>query len=50
MNGTIYQQKNSQVGWWLIIGVLMIMIQVVLGRNYEVDRIGFVDNGMGAFA
>ena len=31
MNGTIYQQKNSQVGWWLIVGVLMIMIQVVLG-------------------
>ncbi len=31
MNEKIYQQKNTQVGWWLIIGVFMIMIQVVLG-------------------
>ena len=31
MSEKIYQQKNAQVGWWLIIGVFMIMIQVVLG-------------------
>lgn len=31
MEGKNYQQKNTQVGWWLITGVFMIMIQVVLG-------------------